>query len=355
MHVAHLVYGLGLGGLEQMVVQLAARLQRRGIDVSLLALGPDGPVHELARESGLEVVRLPVDGLTLAALLGIRRAIEQRGAAVLHAHDLGPWLNAAAVRALRPRTQIIATFHEHHPPEGGKRRAASLAARATFALVACGEKVRQDILDWAPRGARVAVIANGVSLAGGSDREAARRELGIPSGAVAIGYVGGLREIKGPDKLLHAFLDQFGDRVDVQLVLVGAGPMEAGLRSAASGRANVRFAGLIPNAARLLPAFDVYAQTSLSEGRSLSMLEAMAAGLPTVAHDLATVREIHQHEATALLAPLGDRAALAAMLGRLAQDGKLRERLGQEARARSQRHSIEPMVDAYEALYREAA
>ena len=68
----------------------------------------------------------------------------------------------------------------------------------------------------------------------------------------------------------------------MQLYLIGAGPMEPDLRRTASGHANVHFTGLIPNASRLVPALDVYAQTSLSEGRSLSMLEAMAAGLPCV-------------------------------------------------------------------------
>src|SRR5919202_753645 len=105
---------------------------------------------------------------------------------------------------------------------------------------------------------------------------------------------------------------------------------------------------MIPNASRLLRALDVYAQTSLSEGRSLSMLEAMAAGLPTLAHDLAPVREIHGHEQTALLVPLGDRAALGSALQRLVGDARLRERLGRKAREQALRHSIEPMVDAYE-------
>ena len=85
------------------------------------------------------------------------------------------------------------------------------------------------------------------------------------------------------------------------------------------------------------------------------MLEAMSAGLPTVAHDLLPVREIHEHENTALLVPLGDRAALGAALQRLAADARLRARMGAVARERAGRHSIEPMVDAYEALYRELA
>lgn len=357
VRVAHLIYGLGLGGLEQLVVHLAARSRSRGIASSIVALGEDGPTRELAEAQGIPVTLLPVDGMSLPALLGIRRALERQGATVLHAHDLGPWLNAVAVRALRPRTRVLATFHEQRNPEGKKRHAAALAARATDALVACGDKVRQDILGWAPGGTRVPVIANGVPLDADAfaARESARAELRIPADAVAIGYVGGLREIKGPDRLLQAFLDRFADRSDVRLYLIGSGPMEASLRAAARGHANVHFAGLIPNAARLLPALDVYAQTSLSEGRSLSMLEAMGAGLATVAHDLMPVREIHAHEETALLVPLGDRAGLGSALQRLAADPRLRARLGENARERARRHSIEPMVDAYETLYREIA
>jgi glycosyltransferase involved in cell wall biosynthesis len=357
VRVAHLIYGLGLGGLEQLVVQLAARSRRRGIDSSILALGEEGPVRELAQREGVEVELLPVAGMSLRALTGIRGALERRSASVLHAHDLGPWLNAAAVRLVRPSTRVMATFHEQRTPEGKKRKAASAAACVTDALVACGEKVRQDILGWAPSHARVPVIANGVPLPEpvAGERARARAELKVPEGAIAIGYLGGLREIKGPDKLLQAFLDQFSDRGDVHLYLIGTGPMEPVLRRTAQGHGNVHFTGLVINAARLLPGLDVYAQTSLSEGRSLSMLEAMGAGLPTLAHDLSPVREIHEDGETALLSPLGDRAALGGALRGLALDADLRARLGATARERARRHSIEPMVDAYEALYRELA
>jgi glycosyltransferase involved in cell wall biosynthesis len=359
LSVAHLIwspeYALGLGGLEQLVVQLSARSQARGIRASILAFGHDGPVRELARQHGLGFELLPDGGMSLPALLGIRRALDQTEARVLHAHDLGPWLNAVAVRVLRPSTRVIATFHEQRRPSGHKLQAASLAALFSVALVACGELVRDEIRSWAPPGVHVPIIPNGVPIAAPRPeaQRSARAEMGVPDGAVAIGYLGGLRQIKGPDRLLQAFLDKFADRADVHLYLVGTGPMEAELRRAAEGHANVHLPGLIMNASRLLPGFDIYAQTSLSEGRSLSMLEAMAAGLPTVAHRLGPVQEIHADGETALLAELGDRAALGAALQRLVNDPALRSRLGKAAQRRAQVHSIERMVDAYEALYYE--
>jgi glycosyltransferase involved in cell wall biosynthesis len=248
----------------------------------------------------------------------------------------------------------MATFHEQCKPSGRKRHAAGVAALLSHALVACGEQVRDGIRGWAPYGARMPVIANGVPLDQPCGaRSKAREELGVPAGAVAIGYACRLREIKGPDKLLQAFIDRFRGREDVHLYLIGTGPMEADLRRAAERHGNVHFTGLVLNAARLFPGLDIYAQTSLSEGRSLSMLEAMAAGLPTVAHELKPVMEIHEHGITALLVPLLDHAALGRALEQLVADPGLRARLGSAARGRAQKHSIEPMVDAYAALYRE--
>ena len=355
LRVAHLIYGLDLGGLEQLVIQLSSRGRKRGIEPTLIALGPDGPMRALARAEDVPLEQITSDGLSLGAILGVRGALQRSGATVLHAHDLGPWLNAVAVRATSPSTKVLATFHEQRTPEGRKRQAANVAARFSSALVACGEKVRDDIRAWAPSSARVPIIPNGVPLdppARGA-REQARAELQIPEGAVAVGYLGGLREIKGPDKLLAAFLDRFADRGDVHLYLVGSGPMEGALREQARGHGNVHFTGLILNAQRLLPAFEVYAQTSLSEGRSLSMLEAMAAGLPTVAHRLPAIEEIHADGESALLVALGDRKALGTALDRLVRDAGLRARLGAVAQQRAQAHSIEPMVDAYAALYRD--
>jgi glycosyltransferase involved in cell wall biosynthesis len=70
-------------------------------------------------------------------------------------------------------------------------------------------------------------------------------------------------------------------------------------------------------------------------------------------HRLGPVQEIHADGETALLAELGDRAALGAALYRLVNDPALRSRLGLGAQRRAQVHSIERMVDAYEALYYE--
>src|SRR5258708_32551971 len=127
------------------------------------------------------------------------------------------------------------------------------------------------------------LIENGVPLPPPpteAQRHLARQQLGIPNDAVAIGYLGRLASIKGPDLLLDGFLERFAGRSDVHLALIGCGPLEEELRERAAGRADVHFTGLVVDAADLLAGLDVHSQTPLSGGRSPSMLRAMASRRP---------------------------------------------------------------------------
>ena len=138
------------------------------------------------------------------------------------------------------------------------------------------------------------------------------------------------------------------------LVLVGSGPLDEALRAAAAplgARAHL-LGEVVDGAAGLLAGLDVYAQPSRREGRSLAMLEAMAAALPTVAHRLPAVSELHPDGATAVLVPPEDTAALGAALRDLVLDPARRRALGAAARARAAAFSMETMVEAYVRLWR---
>jgi glycosyltransferase involved in cell wall biosynthesis len=354
--VAHVIHGLEVGGLERMVVDLAARSRAFGVEPSLVAFGQDGPVRAWADAAGIPVVPLgDVRGLSPEAIRRLGRAVS--GAAVAHAHDLGPWLNAVAARALAPQLRVLATFHQLAPPSGGKRRAARLGARLSSALVACGAEVRTELRAWAPSGTPVVTIGNGVALPGAStaeQRATARARMGLPEGAVAIGYLGRMHREKGPDLLVEAVVRHLADLEDAHLVLVGRGALDASLRAAAmplGARAHL-LGEVVDGAAGLLAGLDVYAQPSRREGRSLAMLEAMAAGLPTVAHRLPAVAELHPDGTTATLVPMEDMEALGAALRALVMDPSRRRTMGETARARVSSFSMDTMVEAYVRLWR---
>jgi glycosyltransferase involved in cell wall biosynthesis len=359
VRVAHLIYGFRLGGLERMVMQLVTRARPLGIEPLLIAFGDDGPVRPLMERDSIPVRWIDnVRGLSWPMLRRLVKAMDEFGPDVLHAHDLGPWLNAAACRVARPRMKLCATFHQLKMPVGRMRPAATMAARVSSALVACGGEVRRELESWLPKRTRLETIPNGAPLPPpptDQGRLRARRALGIPPTAIAVGYLGRMDEEKQPHLLLDLFLHRFAGRPDVHLALIGGGPLHSQLVARTEGESNVHAVGEIPTgASELLEALDVYAQPSRREGRSMAMLEAMAAGLPTVAHDLPAIREMHSPD-SALLVPVGDSAGFGAALEELVNAENRRRAMGRAARQLSQRYSIDDMVARYAALYRDFA
>ena len=369
--VLHVMHGLLLGGLERLVVDLAARSRRRGVEAMVVAVGADGsgpagaldadgrgPVAALLEAEDIPYLAIPARGLSVEAMRLIVGAAHRFDADVLHGHDIGPWMVAVACASLLPGVSALATFHTVKPPSGSRRFAARVAASLSPTLVACGREVARDLESWVPAGSRIETIENGIevgSLPTALDRAAARRRMGLPEGALAIGFLGRLFEEKAPDVLAEAFARAFADRPDVHLVVVGYGPMEADLRAQAERDPRVHLLGRVMDGRALLAGLDVYAQPSKREGNSLALLEAMAAGLPTVASRLPAIAEVHEEGATALLAAPGNAAGVGEALRRLVDDPALRARFGAAARLRVDQHSAERMMDGYLAVYEDLA
>jgi glycosyltransferase involved in cell wall biosynthesis len=114
----------------------------------------------------------------------------------------------------------------------------------------------------------------------------------------------------------------------------------------------VRFLGNRTDVRQLLPAFDIYVNSSISEGISLTILEAMAAGLPVVATNVGGTSEVIEDGCTGLLVPARDAAAIGDALVALVAAPERRQTIGRAARAAIEdRFTIDGMVAAYERLY----
>jgi glycosyltransferase involved in cell wall biosynthesis len=143
--------------------------------------------------------------------------------------------------------------------------------------------------------------------------------------------------------------------LQARVVIVGDGPEAAALRDLAKSldlETRVRFLGHCDDVHRLLPAFDVFALPSLSEGMSNTLLEAMAAGVPPVVSDVGGNCEIVRDGVEGMVFRSDDEAALATQLSKIGADADLRGRLGRASRARvMESFDIRAMVKRYEALY----
>jgi len=168
--------------------------------------------------------------------------------------------------------------------------------------------------------------------------------------------VGRLSEEKGHRHLIQAMPAVLRTLPNARLVLVGYGALEGELRGRASSLGldgAVTFAGE-RDSAEMLPSFDLFVQPSLYESQGLALLEAMAAGVPSIATDVGGVADVVRHGETGLLVGPADPDALAGAIVRLAESPDLARELSQRAARHVRDHfSSGTMLDAYARLYRE--
>src|SRR6185503_10335621 len=139
---------------------------------------------------------------------------------------------------------------------------------------------------------RIRLMPNAWSGEAPLPREVAREKLGLPQNGWIIGWVGRLSGEKGPDVMLRAFRRL---PPEAQLSVVGDGPLRTSLEGEARAENlgdRVRWHGSVPDAGRLMTAFDAVALSSRTEGTPMTVLEAMAAGVPVVATSVGGVPDL---------------------------------------------------------------
>ena len=207
---------------------------------------------------------------------------------------------------------------------------------------------------WKQPAAKVHLIRNGIDTARYADPPAPDAIPGLcrSPGKLLVGTLAGLRPVKNIPRLVRA-VAAHKDRL--QLVVVGEGPERDAIlaEAAAHGLDDFHMAGFMDQPWRFVGLFDIFGLSSDSEQFPISLVEAMAAGVPVASMDVGDVINMVAPENRAFVVP--DEAGLAAALGALADDPDLRARLGAANRDRAVRdYAEQAMVDAYAKLYGEA-
>lgn len=230
-----------------------------------------------------------------------------------------------------------------------------LALRRADALVVPSVRL-QDVARnvWRQPASKVRLIRNGIDIARYAKKPAPDAIPGLhrTPGKLLVGTLAGLRPVKNIPRLVRAVAPH---RNRLQLVIVGEGPERDAIAAEAArcGLDDICLAGFLPQPSRFIGLFDIFALSSDSEQFPISLVEAMAAGLPVASTDVGDVAHMVAPENRPFVAP--DEERLSAALGLLAGDDALRSRLGQANRARAVRDFNEQaMLDAYSALYGEA-
>ena len=362
--VVHFSDSDAFGGTERALLQLLAGLDRERWRPVLFH--PDLPgASELASEaSALGVTTRAIAAPATAAqgvasLPGLALAIRRERAAVFHAHQT--WslscrygIVAAALARVRARVASAQLFVEM-PRLRGIDLQHAVISRSLHRHIAVSRHVAWRLHDrFDVPGERIAVIPNAVTLAPPAPRDAAlRARVLLGQRAPLVLTVARLDAQKGVAYLL----DAAAEVPDAIFVIAGEGPERATLeaRASALGIAHrVRFLGHRRDVPPLLAIADLFVLPSLWEGLPLSVLEAMAAGVPVVATRIGGTDELVRDGETGTLAPPENGPALAEAIRAALYDRERVLRMAAAARALVEReHSSAVMVSATSALYEE--
>ena len=223
------------------------------------------------------------------------------------------------------------------------------------AIVCVSHAVRRYLKEFDIPDSRLEVVWKGHDPAWYSPSpRSALTEFGIPSGAVAVGFVGNIRPVKGADNLLAAF-DGIPPAENIHLVLVGE-VRDRHIEKQIGRHPHVHFLGFRPDAAQLAGAFDVAVMPSIErEGLPKAMLEAMSQGIPPVVTDVGGMPELVEHGVSGFVVPPRSPHSLRNAIQTLALDAPLRRQFGAAARARVEgpfhfRHTVEKTLALYDRL-----
>jgi sugar transferase (PEP-CTERM/EpsH1 system associated) len=354
VRVVHLVLALDVGGLEKVVLNLARLSAQDVFETRVLCLREPGALAPQLAALGVPVESLDCPdlpkGRTLWRLIRRLRALRPH---VVHTHNPGPHLFGAVAARVTGVPVVIHTKHGRNQP--GRARAVAWN-RLASALSDCIVSVSEATAEVARRVERVPerklrVIHNGIDLMAFP----ARPQSG--GGAAPAIHVARLQRIKDQPTLLKAVRLVVDAEPGFRLDIVGDGPARAELQALAKElelTGHVRFLGARDDVSRLLSSASLFVLSSLSEGVPLTLLEAMATGLPAVVTDVGGNREIVVPGETGLLVPPGSPPALAEAIRTLWTDPERAGRLGAAGRRRvEEKFDMRRVAARYESLYRE--
>jgi glycosyltransferase involved in cell wall biosynthesis len=362
--VLQVVLSLNPGGTERLVVELARRLHAE-LPTAVCCLDSAGAWAAGLQADGIAVTALARrPGFRPGLARGVSRAARAHGATVVHAHQYSPFVYSALARAFHRGPPVVFTEHgrlSDAGPSAKRRRANRLLRRYAGSVFAVSKDVRAHLLAEGFLDDRVGVIYNGIDVGPPPDaatRAAVRRDLGVSDADIVIGTIARLDPVKDLGALLVAASRLAETSLPCTTVVIGDGDERPNLEAQAAtlGIANrVRFLGHREDARRWLAGCDVYANSSTSEGVSLTILEAMAAGLPVIATNVGGTPEVVTEDCGVLVPPR-EPEALADAICQLGESAGRRRLLGAAGRTRVEaRFTLDRMVASYQSAYQSAS
>ena len=340
------------GGGERHLVDLSRALVDRGHEVYVATVS-DSPLSAelsfLQEASTFELARRNY----LKNLTGLARFIRRQNIEIVHAHAARDYHLAALAVRKASQGRLVLTRHVLFPLRSINKRLLSGAARVIAVSEAVAESLRQNgVIE----SSKISVVHNGIDI----DRfeRSIERDSNAP---IVVGTIGHLAPIKGHDVFVRAAKLVSARRPDVQFVVIGEDKSpDRGYRKILESlitelglNSTVAMPGWQDDISSALQSLTLFVSAARSEPFGLSIVEAMASGLPVVAASSEGAKEIIEDGVSGKLVPVDDAESLAKAINNLLDNPAERSRLAHNAQLAAQRFSLARMATDTERVYQE--
>lgn len=363
--ILHVVISMVVGGAERLVYDMVRYPAFADNPPVVCCMDAVGELGEKLKDEGYTVHckgRRP--GLDLEMITWLRDRIREEKADVVHAHQYSPLFYAVPAALLAGRVKVVYTEHGRFYPErrSWKRSLFNpLLAMGVDHLVSISKATAEAMAtyDNLPL-ERIQVIHNGIDISRlnpSVDKAAKRRELGLPENCRIIGTAARLNSIKNIAMMLRVHKLVLQEVPDTFLVIAGQGEEEKRLKLLAVELVTtekVKFIGLRFDLPEIYQLFDVFLLTSFSEGISVTLLEAMASGVPAVVTDVGGNREVVVEGETGFLVSVDEDKIMAQYVVELLCDNQKKFRVGYASESCVNTFfSVQGMIDNYIRCYKD--
>ena len=374
--ILHVVHSLQVGGLENGLVNLLNRLDPKRFKQIVCCLTSAGTFAQRIKSPDVEIVELHQSAAKFRfPVMSLAKIFRMLSPDIVHTRGW-PTIDAVFAATIATVPHIIHGEHgREYSDTAGSNWKRNQVRRLVGKLVDHYVVVCNFFSPWlvgscGVNRAKILYIPNGVDterFAPNSDSEIGvspkddfgkrllRRQLGLPTDVLLLGSVGRLDPVKDFPTLLKSFGKLAEQRNDVKLVIVGDGLMRDSLRALTNDlglQSQVIWLGDRRDIALLLKCFDVFVQTSIFEGMSNTLLEAMASGIPLIATETGGNPELIQPGVNGALVKVGDVDGLATVLQSYLSDHELRTIQGRMSRSLAKsRFDLSVMAERYSQMY----
>jgi glycosyltransferase involved in cell wall biosynthesis len=364
MKILYVITGLNTGGAELQTAEIASRIKALGNEVELVSMTDISALPPKLAAAGIPVCSLGMNRgrANPVAILRLAKIVRRFRPDIVHSHIAQANILCRVTRLVSPMNRLICTAHSDN--ECGPLLT-KLYGMTDFLCDRMTNVSQNAVNVFIERGIshrkRISCVYNGIDTNRFSPslerRRETRRRLGL-EGKTVILFVGRFEWAKAPDVLVEAFMPLARLRSELALLMVGDGTMRGEVERLLDGEGlknRAVFTGLRADTENYYNAADFFVMPSRWEGFGLSLVEAMACGLPIIATDCSGPREILEGGRFGrLVRPENSRALLEAIAAALDQ----RPQDGESERARAslyvrERFDIQSIIAKWDGLYRE--